>query len=111
LGKADMKPSVWTRDLFDNRFGRVFLGYVLPFVVIASGTAAVIVRKVTFRRFDYVGFDAVLVGLGILCLGVMGAITQNPRLLQLPAILRRRIFVASGAILIVCFSTALIRNV
>ena len=105
------KKSIWTRDLLDNPFGHLLRAVVFPLLFMGIGVREIIVREAAWRRFTYRGFDAVCIGVGVICLGVICALAYNPWLLRLPESPRKATFILSGLLFAATFGTALFRNV
>lgn len=106
-----MKESIWTRDLLDNPFGRFLRGYIIPAILLSVGLKEIIIGEATFKRFTYTGFDAICIGFGLMCLGIMSAIDCNPWFRKIPEAQRRAALIFCGLLFIAAFGTALLRNV
>lgn len=106
-----MKESIWTRDLLNNPFGRFLRGFVFPALLLLLGLKEIITGEATFRRFTYIGFDAICIGIGIICLGLLSAIAYNPWFGKISEAQKRAAFIFCGMLFIASFGTALLRNV
>jgi hypothetical protein len=106
-----MKDSIWTRDLLDNPFGRFLRGYVFPALLLSLGLKEIITGEATFKRFTYTGFDAICIGVGVVCLGLISALAYNPWFGKVSETQKRAALIFSGILFIVSFGTALFRNV
>ena len=106
-----MKGSIWTRDLLDNPFGEFLRGYIFPALLLSLGLKEIITGEATFKRFTYIGFDAVCIGVGVICLGLISALAYNPWFGKVSEAWKRAALILSGILFIVSFGTALCRNV
>ncbi|WP_438480623.1 hypothetical protein [Oleiharenicola lentus] len=106
-----MKESIWTRDLLDNPFGRFLRGFIFPALLVSVGLKEIISGEATFKRFTYTGFDAICIGIGVICLGLISAIGYNPWFARLPEVQKRAAVIFCGLLFIAAFATALLRNV
>lgn len=107
-----MSGSIWTRDLLDNPFGRVVVRYVAPIGILASGVVPIIFQEARWKGYDYHGFDAVCIGVGLVCVGGgMLAFHHLPMRSAEEAKRRTAIVCGFSLVFIIAFGTALFRNI
>ena len=104
--------SIWTRDLFDTRFGRFFAAYIFAPTLILYGILATTEQEVRYKGFTYHGFDAVCIGIGIVCLGLGAFVFYGmPNRNEKEVKIRASIIWVTTAAFVICFATALLRNI
>ncbi len=52
-------------------WGKFFLNYLLSVAIIVYGVTAVVNRQASYKHFTYYGFDAICIGMGCICLGLL----------------------------------------
>jgi hypothetical protein len=70
-GRLNEPKSMWTKDLFETRAGRMIATFVLPPLLIFSGVLDIIRRQARWEHFDYHGFDAVCIGVSEVGIGIV----------------------------------------
>ncbi|WP_221031101.1 hypothetical protein [Actomonas aquatica] len=107
----DDKPkSIWTRDLLDTAFGRFLTGTAFPLALAALAIRAFITQRIRFRMYDYGGFEAICIGVGLLALGACLAMGHHwiPRSLESVKMKNRAVLISLVAV-IASLGTALFR--
>jgi hypothetical protein len=111
-GRLNEPKSVWTRDLFATRVGRVFVTFILSPLLVAEGVLAIINRHARWKSFDYSGSDAAFIGIGEIGMGlVMMALYAYPLARFGDTWFRRAAIWCGLACVFVGFSVALFRNI
>jgi len=70
-GRLGKSKSIWTRDLFETRVGRMVATIVLFPLSVIAGTRAIIEQHASWQYFSYHGFDAICIGVGEIGIGIV----------------------------------------
>jgi hypothetical protein len=113
--KANKPKGIWTRDIFDNRFGHAagrVASIVMPSLLMGWGLLEVLTGEARFKRFSYRGFDAVCIGVATASIGIaLLALVTFPAHDAKGDRVRSRISLAAGLLVVAGFATAFLRNV
>jgi hypothetical protein len=108
----ERKRSIWTRDVFDNGFGRFLTNVVFPVLLLGYGIVAIVTGQARWKDYEYRGIDAVLIGIGAISLSLMPmAFTARPG--RSPTVSKIQTWIGwlASVCFILCFSIALFRNI